>query len=116
MRLHWRRVAVWTGVLAASGTACAMLFLMFMFAITYANLPPIDSLADYRPKIPLRIWSSDGVLLGEFGEERLIQIVRENRHLPLARITELVVAAVEDWIGDNEQPDDVTLVLARRTD
>ena len=50
---------------------------------------------------------------GEFGEERLIQLVRANRHLPLDRITEIVTAAVEDWIGDNEQPDDVTLVLAR---
>ena len=61
---------------------------------------------------------SDGVTependYGEFGEERLIQIVRENRDLPLVRITELVTAAVDDWIGDNEQPDDVTLVLAR---
>jgi len=61
---------------------------------------------------------SDGVTependYGEFGEERLIDLVRENRHLPLARITELVTAAVDDWIGDNEQPDDVTLVLAR---
>jgi phosphoserine phosphatase RsbU/P len=50
---------------------------------------------------------------GEFGEERLLQIVQENRHLPLTRITEIVTAAVDDWIGDNEQPDDVTLVLAR---
>jgi sigma-B regulation protein RsbU (phosphoserine phosphatase) len=50
---------------------------------------------------------------GEFGEERLLQIVQENRHLPLTRITEIVTAAVDDWIGDNEQPDDVTLVFAR---
>jgi sigma-B regulation protein RsbU (phosphoserine phosphatase) len=61
---------------------------------------------------------SDGVTependFGEFGEERLIELVRENRHLPLARITEIVTAAVDDWIGDHEQPDDVTLVLAR---
>jgi len=61
---------------------------------------------------------SDGVTependYGEFGEERLLQLVRANRHLPLARITEIVTAAVDDWIGDNEQPDDVTLVLAR---
>jgi phosphoserine phosphatase RsbU/P len=49
----------------------------------------------------------------EFGEERLIQLVRENRHLPLERITEIVTAAVLEWIGENEQPDDVTLVLAR---
>jgi sigma-B regulation protein RsbU (phosphoserine phosphatase) len=50
---------------------------------------------------------------GEFGEERLIQIVRENRHLPLDRITTTVTAAVDEWIGDREQPDDVTLVLVR---
>ena len=61
---------------------------------------------------------SDGVTependYGEFSEERLIQLVRENRHLPLERITEIVTVAVADWIGDNEQPDDVTLVLAR---
>ncbi|HKR84313.1 MAG TPA: SpoIIE family protein phosphatase, partial [Terriglobales bacterium] len=61
---------------------------------------------------------SDGVTependFGEFGEERLISIVRENRDLPLARISEVVTAAVDDWIGAIEQPDDVTLVLAR---
>jgi sigma-B regulation protein RsbU (phosphoserine phosphatase) len=61
---------------------------------------------------------SDGVTependFGEFGEQRLIELVRENRQLPLAKITEIVTAAVDDWIGANEQPDDVTLVLAR---
>jgi phosphoserine phosphatase RsbU/P len=66
----------------------------------------------------LLIAYSDGVTepesdYGEFGEDRLIQIVRENRHLPLDRITAAVTAAVDDWIGDNEQPDDVTIVLAR---
>jgi sigma-B regulation protein RsbU (phosphoserine phosphatase) len=61
---------------------------------------------------------SDGVTependFGEFGEERLIELVRDNRDLPLAKISEIVTAAVDDWIGGNEQPDDVTLVLAR---
>jgi sigma-B regulation protein RsbU (phosphoserine phosphatase) len=50
---------------------------------------------------------------GEFGEQRLIELLRENRELPLPRISEIVTAAVDDWIGANEQPDDVTLVLAR---
>jgi sigma-B regulation protein RsbU (phosphoserine phosphatase) len=50
---------------------------------------------------------------GEFGEQRLIDLLRENRALPLPRISEIVTAAVDDWIGANEQPDDVTLVLAR---
>ena len=35
-------------------------------AVAYPNLPPIDSLTDYRPKLPLRVFSTDGVLLGEF--------------------------------------------------
>jgi phosphoserine phosphatase RsbU/P len=61
---------------------------------------------------------SDGVTependFGEFGEDRLIQLVRENRYLPLPQISQIVTMAVDDWIGDNEQPDDVTLVLAR---
>jgi sigma-B regulation protein RsbU (phosphoserine phosphatase) len=61
---------------------------------------------------------SDGVTependFGEFGEQRLTDLVLENRDLPLARISEIVIAAVDDWIGGAEQPDDVTLVLAR---
>jgi sigma-B regulation protein RsbU (phosphoserine phosphatase) len=61
---------------------------------------------------------SDGVTependFGEFGEHRLIDLVRENRDLPLPQISQIVTMAVDDWIGDNEQPDDVTLVLAR---
>jgi sigma-B regulation protein RsbU (phosphoserine phosphatase) len=61
---------------------------------------------------------SDGVTepeneFGEFGEERLIDLVSENRHLPLIQVSQAVTSAVDDWIGDNEQPDDITLVLAR---
>jgi sigma-B regulation protein RsbU (phosphoserine phosphatase) len=61
---------------------------------------------------------SDGITepeneFGEFGERRLLDLVLENRSRPLTEITELVTAAVDDWIGDNEQPDDITLVLAR---
>jgi len=57
---------------------------------------------------------SDGITependYGEFGEDRLIDLVRSNRHLPLERISEIVTSAVYEWIGANEQPDDVTL-------
>ncbi len=63
---------------------------------------------------------SDGVTepeneFGEFGEERLIELIQEHRNKPLARITEIVAGAVADWIGNVEQPDDVTIVLARCT-
>jgi phosphoserine phosphatase RsbU/P len=83
----------------------------------FDNLSFPEATVQLRPGDVLVAYT-DGVTepeneFGEFGEERLIQLVRENRHLPLERITEIVTAAVADWIGDNEQPDDVTLVLAR---
>jgi sigma-B regulation protein RsbU (phosphoserine phosphatase) len=94
-------------LLSCGGTVVG-LFDNLRFPEATVQLRPGDVLVAY----------SDGVTepesdYGEFGEERLIQLVRENRHLPLERITEIVIAAVADWIGDNEQPDDVTLVLAR---
>ena len=51
---------------------------------------------------------------GEFGEDRLIETIARYRHLPLPRITEHAITAIQDWIGSTEQPDDITLVLARR--
>jgi sigma-B regulation protein RsbU (phosphoserine phosphatase) len=62
---------------------------------------------------------SDGITepeneFGEFGEERLIETISTYRHLPLEKITEHAVSAIQDWIGSTEQPDDITLVLARR--
>jgi sigma-B regulation protein RsbU (phosphoserine phosphatase) len=61
---------------------------------------------------------SDGVTependFGEFGEDRLIDVVRRHRHMPLDAISEQVMQALRNWIGGQEQPDDITLVLAR---
>jgi phosphoserine phosphatase RsbU/P len=56
---------------------------------------------------------SDGVTepeneSGEFGEERLIELIQEHRHQPLSRIGDVITGSVADWIGGAEQPDDVT--------
>ncbi len=56
--------------LAASVAVAAVLVAAIALAVSYPNLPEIDSLTDYRPKLPMRVFSADGVLLGEFGEER----------------------------------------------
>ncbi len=63
---------------------------------------------------------SDGVTependFGEFGEERLLEIVARHRHLSLSVISSHVLQALNAWIGQSEQPDDITLVLARQT-
>jgi penicillin-binding protein 1A len=64
------RAAGWGALLAGGGLVAGALLFLFIFAIVYSNLPPIDALTDYRPKIPLRVWTADGILIGEFGEER----------------------------------------------
>ncbi len=61
---------------------------------------------------------SDGITepeneFGEFGEDRLIETIETHRNLPLNRIADNVIAAVQDWIGSAEQPDDITVVLAK---
>ena len=46
------------------------LMLGFAVMITLPTLPSLEVLTDYRPKIPLRVYTAEGVLMGEFGEER----------------------------------------------
>ena len=43
---------------------------LIVLVLTYPNLPSLEVLTDYRPKIPLRVYTADGFLIGEFGEER----------------------------------------------
>ncbi|MGE5472409.1 MAG: penicillin-binding protein 1A [Bacteroidota bacterium] len=43
---------------------------LIVLVLAYPNLPSLEALTDYRPKIPLRIFTADGFLIGEFGEER----------------------------------------------
>ena len=64
------RIALGAVGVIASLAVIGALILGFTLAMAYPNLPAIDSLTDYRPKIPLRIFSADNVLIGEFGEER----------------------------------------------
>ena len=69
--LRWFLLAVaWTAGLAAAGVVGLVLTIAVALSVAYPNLPDISDLADYRPKLPLRVYSSEGALLGEFGEER----------------------------------------------
>ena len=43
---------------------------LIVLILTYPNLPSLEVLTDYRPKIPLRVYTADGFLIGEYGEER----------------------------------------------
>src|ERR671923_97351 len=56
-------------VLAGLGTAAGLL-LALVIVLAYPNLPGVGALGAYQPKIPLRIYTAEGTLIGEFGEER----------------------------------------------
>lgn len=92
-QLAWlKKAASWIfGILAAVITSI-FLALAVALAVAYPKLPDISDLQDYRPKLPLRIFSAEGVLIGEFGEEL--------RNLtPIAQIPKVMkdaVLAIED--------------------
>jgi len=74
--------------LGAAGLICGGIAL----AVAYPNLPELDAITDYRPKLPLRVFSADGVLLGEYGDER-------RQFTPIAEIPDVMkhaVLAIED--------------------
>ena len=79
------------GILVGLSIAGALI-VGFVLALAVPNLPPLDSLTDYRPKIPLRVFSADNILIGEFGEERrnLVRI----KEIP--DIVKKAVLAIED--------------------
>ncbi|MDH1674259.1 penicillin-binding protein 1A [Comamonas aquatica] len=69
--MHWLvRAFLWLIGLAVAGALALAMVVAVALAMAYPNLPDVSELADYRPKLPLRIYSAEGALLGEFGEER----------------------------------------------
>ncbi len=69
--LRWLvRAVLWMVGLATAAAVGLALTIAVALAVAYPNLPDISDLADYRPKLPLRVYSAEGALLGEFGEER----------------------------------------------
>jgi penicillin-binding protein 1A len=64
------RIIFWTLGLAVAAVVSILCVIAVALAVAYPNLPDISELSDYRPKLPLRVFSSEGTLIGEFGEER----------------------------------------------
>jgi len=70
-RLHWAlRACLWFAGLVIAGLLSVLMVVGVAMVMAYPQLPDTSDLADYRPKLPLRIYTADGVLMGEFGEER----------------------------------------------
>ncbi len=69
--MWWLLRTLSCGLVVAVGGVAALVFgVGIALAVAYPNLPDVADLADYRPKLPLRVLTTDGQLIGEFGEER----------------------------------------------
>ena len=70
-RLHWAlRICLWAVGLVFAGFLSLLMLVGVAMVMAYPQLPDTSDLAEYRPKLPLRIYTADGALMGEFGEER----------------------------------------------
>lgn len=65
----FKKIAFWALSIFTAVGASILLVVAVALAVAYPKLPDVSDLLDYRPKLPLRIFSAEGVLLGEFGEE-----------------------------------------------
>jgi penicillin-binding protein 1A len=78
-------------------------------AFAWPQLPSLDALTDYRPKIPLRVYTADGALIGEFGEERRTFVaIREVPDL----LKHAILAAEDDRFFEHSGVDFSGLVRA----
>ncbi|MFT4068785.1 penicillin-binding protein 1A [Paraburkholderia sp.] len=66
----WQKLILGFAGLIVAGVVCVALLVGYALVVATPNLPSLDALTDYRPKVPLRIYTADHVLIGEFGEER----------------------------------------------
>jgi penicillin-binding protein 1A len=81
------KLLLWCITLLAAGLASLLMVVGVAMVMAYPNLPDISDLADYKPKLPLRVFTAEGQLMGEFGEER--------RNLtPIAEIPQVMKDAI----------------------
>ena len=86
------RLAVGLVGLAGAGVISILVVVGIALAVAYPNLPDVADLADYRPKLPLRVLTADGKLMGEFGEElRNLLTIQE-----IPEVMKQAVLAIED--------------------
>jgi len=79
-------------IAAGSALAGAAALATYVAVAVLPDLPPLDALTDYRPRLPLRVYTADNVLIGEFGVER-------REFVPIASMPPVLrnaVLAIED--------------------
>ena len=80
------------GTLLALGV-CGALLVGYAMIVMEPNLPSLEALTDYQPKVPLRVYTADHVLIGEFGDERRNLV----RFQDIPDVMKQAVLAIEDY-------------------
>ncbi|WP_177318041.1 penicillin-binding protein 1A, partial [Burkholderia ubonensis] len=87
------RVALWFVGLFATLAVVGALIVGYALVVMAPQLPSLDALTNYQPKVPLRVYSADHVLIGEFGEERRSLV----RFQEIPDVMKKAVLAIEDY-------------------
>jgi len=107
-----KRWILYVGSVALGLAVVGGLLGAFVLALLYPTLPSLETLTDYQPKVPLRIVSADGDLLGEFGEERRA-VVRIRDVPPLMK--NAILAAEDERFYQHGGVDYVSVLRAAMT-
>jgi penicillin-binding protein 1A len=89
----WLRFLTFPLALIGGLIAAAICLIGLVVALAYPNLPSLDTLTDYQPKVPLRVYTVEGVLIGEFGEERRVLV--DIKDVP-PTLTNAIIAAEDE--------------------
>jgi penicillin-binding protein 1A len=89
----WLRFLVFPLTLLAGLVVIGVLTLALVVALAFPNLPALGALTEYQPKVPLRIYTAEGILIGEFGEERRAVVSIEE--VP-AQLKNAIIAAEDE--------------------
>jgi penicillin-binding protein 1A len=87
------RIVLYPLILFFGFVAIGIALAAIILVLAYPNLPSLEVLTDYRPKIPLRVYTADGHLIGEFGEERRAVV---SIHEVPAVMKQAILAAEDD--------------------
>jgi penicillin-binding protein 1A len=107
--LMWLRFLVFPLTLLAGLVGIGVLVLALVVALAYPNLPALGALTEYQPKVPLRIYTAEGILIGEFGEERRAVVAIED--VP-AQLKNAIIAAEDERFYEHPGIDYVGVLRA----
>src|SRR5689334_24261696 len=108
----WLRFIGISLAVVAGAAAALLLMVGLVVVLAYPNLPSLGALTEYQPKIPLRIYTAEGVLMGEFGEER--RAVVAIGEVP-AQLKNAIIAAEDERFYEHPGIDYVGVLRAAYT-